>query len=431
MRIAIVTCSLLVLDLLGAAVAHADPDLDVTRAELQLPALRDPTGPEDPEAPWLAGVGYAALIASSRGVGAAVGAHVAMTGFRCNLVDASAQAVVGSSHAALDTSYRVCLLGAPIVLVVGGTKGAGLEPAIDARRSLWRSRYDVSSQHTELGLGNLGPRSKGGTETRHSVFMMAMDRTVTTQTAGADSQRTLELDFDFSLYRLSRVAPDSTLQLDALVLDSTAVAAGATELGGVALSVFPVALSASTPHWFGSARAGTGHLGGTTTQSTSTEVNGQVVSSTSDTIDGSGLPTVAAAVGDATLGLRRGSLTASLTVARSVFATFDGNQALDARASGTLSYVHGKTTVTVAPFIARTRTWTRTPAVLDERSLGATLHVQREMTHHLGLAAFGQVGRTPYARLDDTRDQHAVTGGSVVVALSAHRRIRGLHGRVE
>ena len=162
--------------------------------------------------------------------------------------------------------------------------------------------------------------------------------------------------------------------------------------------------------------------GGRIQASGSTEVDGEEVSSWSETIDGAGLPELTAAVGEVAAGARRGGCEASASVGRAFYPTFDGNLALEERAAGTVQCGVGprrKATVRVSPFAARTWTWTREAGASYEVSAGASVHAGRAIDHRLRVDAIGEAGVTPYARLDGGREPSSKLGGRLMVALSA------------
>ena len=119
--------------------------------------------------------------------------------------------------------------------------------------------------------------------------------------------------------------------------------------------------------------------------------------------------------------MQRDRLQWSTQVARSFYPTFDGNIAREARVGGMVSYSPGRTRrtkLTLSPFAARTRTWTREDGSSHDISAGASLYVGRELTRELRVDAIGQAGVSPYARLEGDRRAREPLGGQVLVALS-------------
>ena len=398
----------------------APPELALGEGYLTLEPRRDVLGSNDASDPFAAASSYAQLVAGSRGVGLGAGVAAAVSGANCDLVNASARGVLETgSTVAGDARWNLCLLNAAFIIRLSGSRGAGLAPAIDARHSLWRRRYDESEDRVEMGLGELWDPE--GSPNRHSIFVVSMGRGTTSQSDGTTGAHVTELDLDFSMYRFRR---GSMLQIDALALESDAVKAGATDLGATTFVVLPLKVRVDLGSWFASADAGVGQTGEKTTQSTSTSVDGTVVSSSTDTVDGSGLPALETFVGHATAGMRTANVTASATLARSIFPTIDGNQALESRASGTVEVALGKrraTRLAISPFVAHTRTWIRDAGSTRDVSAGASLQVDHRLAHDLSIGAVGEAGRTPYARLDGGARPSDVWGGQLLVALTAHR----------
>jgi hypothetical protein len=155
------------------------------------------------------------------------------------------------------------------------------------------------------------------------------------------------------------------------------------------------------------------------------------VDSWTETIDSEGLPDMTIFVGYLEGGIRRDRITASGTVSRSFYPTFDGNIAREARVEGQVSYVAGRTRRTqlaLSPFATRTHTWTREDGDSRDVATGASLHVGRELTKRLRVDAIGEAGVSPYARLDRERLPGNQLGGQVLVAVSG--RVTDFTGRL-
>jgi hypothetical protein len=206
------------------------------------------------------------------------------------------------------------------------------------------------------------------------------------------------------------------------VLDADATKEDGGTSGGVTTAFDPLRAAIETGGWFASARAGWGMSGGQASVSSTTEVDGEVVDMWEETIDGEGLPKLTLGVGELEVGARRDRWEARASVERSLFPTFDGNLALEERASGSVAYAFGRrraTRVKLSPFAARTWTWTRDAGSSYEESVGASVHAGHALREQLRIDAIGEAGVTPYARLDGVRDPEARLGGRVLVALSA------------
>ncbi len=335
--------------------------------------------------------------------------------------DAQARLRFDASYAA-EANYSLCLSRVLLTTVFDGRRGMGIEPALDARRSLWAHRYDETYDRVEIGFGEVWWNDRH----RHTLFMMALGHGTTEQ-----ADRTVKtIDFDFTLYRLRRFA-GATLTLDAIVFTSEALKAGTDNKGGVAAAFMPVRLRYERPDRYITVQAGWGFSGGYVMASGSTEVNGQTTSSWSETIDATGLPKMTILVGDVEAGLVRDRLQWTARLARSFYPTFDGNIAREARVSGAVTYTPGRTRrtkLTLSPFAARTRTWTRdareSGTSLD-LSAGASMYVGRQLNRILRVDAIAQAGISPYARIDSDRLPSSTLGGQVLVALSG--RVTDLH----
>lgn len=412
------------LTLLAASQASAAPaELALGDLQLELLPRHDFLADEPSPDPYYRYAGFAQLTGGGHGGGdVAAGASAAVAGLGCDVVAGSAQGRLRfDSTYAGEAHYSLCLSRVLLTTVFDGRRGVGLEPALDARRSLWAQRYDDTYDRVEIGFGEVWWDGPG----RHTIFKMALGHGTTHQ-----GDRTVKtLDLDFALYRYRRVG-DATLSVDAIALTSEALKAGVDNKGGVATTFMPVRLRYETPERYIAAGAGWGFSGGYVTASGSTEVNGETTSSWSETIDSTGLPQMTILVGDIEAGVRRDRVQASTRVARAFYPTFDGNIAREARIAGELSYSPGRTRrtkLTLSPFAARTKTWTREAGTSRDISAGAALYVGRQLTRELRVDAIGQAGVSPYARLAEGLPASTL-GGQVLVALSGKVTDRhGLH----
>ncbi len=398
------------------------PELALGAAQLALPALEDFSHDYDAR-PVAAAVAYGQLIAGSTGVGLGGGAAAAVAGMTCDLASGSVQGLLhtGDAAPAVGVARADLCLDVGVFLRYHGERAAGLAPAIDARRSLWNRPYDQRYDNVEMGVG---PLSFDGVN-RYALFHVAFGHGEIDQVDQATSRRIVDLDLDLALVTYEHLRAGSNLRVDALAIANDAVKAGDSDLGAVTTELDPVRASIDTGGWFASARGGWGWAGGETTQTGSTMVDGKTVSSYSETVDSSGLPQFTTPVGAATVGGRSGRFVASATVSHDLYPTFDGNVAVESRASSSGSIAFGQTTLAVSPFVARTRTWVRDVGEQRTLSAGAQLQVGRALPHQLHLDALAAAGRTPYARPGTARESDGALGGQVMVALSAHR-----HGAV-
>ncbi len=398
---------------LATPAAAAPAELALGDIQLELAPRHDFFDDESAD-PYYRYAAFAQITGGGHGGGdVGAGASAALAGLGCDIVAGTAQGRLRfDSTYAGEATYSVCLSRVLLTTVFSGRRGIGIEPALDARRSLWAQAYDDSYDQVEIGFGELWSNEKR----RHTIFMMALGHGVTTQ----DDRTVTTLDLDFALYRYRRIS-DATLTVDALVLTTEALKAGADNRGGVAGAFMPVRLRYETPERYITAQAGWGFSGGTITASSSTEVNGKTTSSWTETIDSAGLPQMTILVGDVEIGEQRDRLQWSTRLARTFYPTFDGNIAREARVSGTVAYSPGRTRrtkLTLSPFAARTRTWTREDGRSHDLSAGASLYVGRQLTRELRVDAIGQAGVSPYARLEGTGVPASTLGGQVLVALS-------------
>ena len=399
-----------------ATSAHAAPaELALGDVQLELDPRRDFIDDTNTD-PYYRYAGFAQLTGGGHGGGdVGVGASGAVAGLGCDVVAGSAQGRLRfDSTYAGEVNYSLCLTRVLFTVAFSGRRGVGLEPALDARRSLWAQHYDESYDQAELGMGQLW---KDDSNHRHTVFVMTLGHGETHQ-----AERTVKtIDLDFFLYRFELLG-ETAVRFDVLALTSNALKAGVDNSGGVAGAFMPVRVRVETPDFYVAGEAGWGSSGGTVTASSSTEVDGETTSMWTDTIDSRGLPQMTIGVGDLEAGIKRDRLQAAARIARSFYPTFDGNIAREARVAGEVSYVAGqsrRTKLALSPFAARTRTWVRDDGTSLDYSAGASLYVGHQLTRELRLDAIGQAGVSPYTRLGTDAVPQSSLGGQVLVALSA------------
>ncbi len=432
-----VACSLVVaMPIAMPSVAGAaPPELALGAEQLQLEPRRDlldllhETPPAD-RLPWTRTSGFVQLTGGGRtGGDAGVGAAAALGGLGCDLAAMTVQGRLrpfaddGDGAAVGELTYSVCPFAAIFTLAWEGRRGAGLLPGLDARRSLWNRAYTDAHDSARMGFGPFWNRNGA----RHTIFLLDFGHGETTQHDGDEIRTIKSLDIDLVMYR--NVHP-SGITFDVLAFHQDAMKAGTDNKGGIASTFVPLRVRYEAPTVFVQASAGWGITGGYTTASSSTEVNGQTVSSWTETIDGSGLPAITRVIGDVEAGVRIDRWSASARIARTFFPTFDGNLAREGRVGGTVRYVAGRTrrtSIALAPFAARTRTWVRGEGTAIEPTAGASLHIGRELTNRLRVAqrtttvrvdAIGEAGVSPYARAAADRLGASTLGGQILVALS-------------
>src|SRR5690606_1462654 len=147
--------------------------------------------------PYVRFAGFAQLTGGGHGRGdLGAGVSGAVAGLGCDIVAGSAQGRLRfDATYAGEAHYSLCLSRVLLTTAFEGRRGIGLEPAIDARRSLWAQPYDDTYDRVEIGFGELWSRE----ESRHTIFMMALGHGTTHQ--GERTVRTLDLDFALYRYR--------------------------------------------------------------------------------------------------------------------------------------------------------------------------------------------------------------------------------------
>lgn len=397
----------------------APPELALGDAQLVLGARRRLLDRESQE-PYYRVAGFAQLTAggSARGdLGAGVAGAVG--GLGCDAIAGAAQGrlrPLAEERLVGEATWSVCLARIGLTAVLDGRDGIGLAPAIDARRSLWSRRYDERYRRATIGLGEAW---LPGSPHRYSVFVLAIGHRGTAQRDGVERRNVVELDLEFAMVRYRHVTERHELAIDGLVVTSDSIKAGDSSKGGVTYAVLPGRVRFVTPTSYVAVQAGIGVTGGKDRASSMTTVNGEVVDAWDDEIDGDGLPSFATPVGSVTAGIVRCCLDASLSASRAFYPTFEGNVALENRLAGALTWPEhrGAPSVTVAPFVAQTRTWTRDAGSASNLGFGTSLRAGYRLGDGLRLDAIGEAGMTPYTRLDGSRLADRL-GGQLAVALS-------------
>jgi hypothetical protein len=407
---------------LFAHAAHAAPaELALGDAQLQLEPRRSIFDDDATAAslPWARFAGFAQLTGGGRSGGdLGVGAAAAVAGIGCDLVSVTAHArlrpLAEGGEPLGAVTYSLCPIAALFTIQFHGRRATGVVPALDARRSLWNRAYSEVYDRVTISVG---PYWKRDGSPFHSTFVMAIGHGTTTQTDRIDTQVTRTIDVDFAMYRYRR---PNGLGIDALVLAVDALKVGVDDRGGVASDFAPIRVSWDGPI-YAHAQVGWGTTGGQITANTSTTVDGEQVSSWTDTINSDGLPDITQVVGEVEAGIRLDRVAAGARIARSFFPTFDGNVARESRVAGTVTWTAGqsrRTSITLAPFAARTRTWSREAPSTRDLSAGAQLQLSRELTRKLRIDAIGEAGLSPYARGESERLPTGNYGGQLIVALS-------------
>jgi hypothetical protein len=397
-----------------ATVAHASPELAIGAQQLELLPRADIY--DDVETnPRVRTAGFAQLTTGNEaGTDLGVGGAAAVAGLGCDFVNASAQArlrPLSEQSAVGSANWSLCLSKVLMTLVFDGRHALGVAPAIDARHSWWRRRYDENYGRVTAGGGEFWISDE---RHRHTIFLLSIGHGETKQ---ADA-KIVQMDFDMLLYRY-HFAGAHDLELDALAITSSAIKAGTSNLGGLAAHVYPLRVRYDDGTRFASVSAGWALAGGRMTLSSETKVDGETVDSWTDTIDGEGLPEFSTRAYDVTMGARVKGIEMSMTASKQLYPTFGGDLALERRLATRTSYSFGKMTLALSPFIARTRMWTRESGNFADKSYGVTFAMGRSLNKLLRLDAMGEAGKTPYTRLDGDHVQKSQLGGQVMFALSA------------
>ena len=401
-------------------VATAQPsDLAVGAAQLELAPRRDLMSEEATGPYWHAAAFAQVTAGSASGPDVGVGAAAAVSGVGCDIVSGSVQGrlrPLAEQRAVGSAQWGFCLSRMLMTFEMSGVHELGVTPALDRRRSIWRRRYDGNYERMTVGFGEYW---KSDLRHRHAFGMVTMGHGTIEQRDDLGARTTTQLDLDVTFYWYHYAGAKLDAKLEALAISVNGQKSGDDDHGGVAGTFAPLRGSIDGGSWFASAHAGWGQTGGTFTASSETKVDGEVVDSWTETIDGEGLPQLSIPVGQVTLGVRRGGWAASASAGRAVYPTFDSNVAAEERVSARVDGAIGATTVALAPFATRTRTWTREVGSYVDRAVGATASAGRPVTDALRVDVYGELGVSPYARLDGGRAPVASLGGQVLVALTA------------
>lgn len=403
-----------------AGVSHAQPaDLAVGAAQLDLAPRRDLLS-DEATGPYWHGTAFAQVTAgTASGPDVGVGAAAAVSGLGCDIVSGAVQGrlrPLTAQRAVGHAEWAVCLSRVGLTFEITGAHELGVAPALDGRRSLWRRRYDGSTERMTLGGGELW---EGDSPHRHAFVMMTVGHGVVTQHDDAGDGRSAQLEIDMTTYWYHYAGRATDAKVEALVIEGAGLKVGDDDRGGTAFAVLPARARIDRDGWYAAAHGGWAFTGGRMTASSQTTVNGEVVDQWTETIDGDGLPTLTIPVGSVAVGVRTGELWTSAAATRSVFPTFDGNVAAEDRVSARFDGTAGRATFALAPFATRTRTWTREAGSYVDRALGVSASVGRPLSDVVRADVYGEFGLSPYARLDGDRAPRAAVGGQVLVALTA------------
>lgn len=410
---------------LTTSLAHASPEEVLGEQQLVLQPWRDvlDEGDEAATKKWVRFAGFAQLTGGGRAYGdAGAGAAVGLGGAGCELAHASVHGrfrpLSTQSEVFGKATYSVCPIGYGFTLKFDGHRATGTVPSLDARRSLWNRAYTDAYDSVTIAVGPLD-RASGGP--LHSIIPFTIGHGEMKQSDGFETRTTVTLDLDLAAYRVDIRDGDETFALDALALTVDALKAGDDNRGGVASAFLPVRLRLGGGPFYANAQGGWGMTGGQFTSSSKTEVDGETVSEWSETIDSAGLPDITTWVGELEAGVRFDRLHVGAKGSRWFFPTFDGNIARESRIAGNVTWSAGRTkrtTLSLSPFAARTRTWERMAGSTREIAAGASLHVGREINEKLRVDAIGEAGVSPYARAETERLEGGYFGGQVMVAIS-------------
>jgi hypothetical protein len=402
------------------ATAVAQPaELALGAAQLDLAPRRDLLS-EEATGPYWRGAAFAQLAAGTASpVDVGVGAAAALSGIGCDLISGAVQGRLRpqvAERAVGSAQWSLCLSRVGLTLAFSGAHEVAVAPALDGRRSLWRRRYDGSTERLTVGGGELWRRDS---RHRHSFMMITLGHSVVQQRDDDGDGRSAQLEFGMSTYAYRFAGRTTDAKLELGVVEGAGLKVGADDRGGTAFTVAPVRLRIDRDGWSVAAHGGWGFTGGKLTASSETKVNGEVVDQWSETIDGAGLPVLTIPVGAVTASIATESLSLRAEAARTVFPTFDGNVAAEDRVAAGVDGVSGRASFSLAPFATRTRTWTRDAGRSVDHAVGLSASLGTSLTEHLRADAYGEFGRSPYVRLDGDRAPRAAIGGQVVVALTA------------
>ncbi|HEY4244156.1 MAG TPA: hypothetical protein VGM88_30295 [Kofleriaceae bacterium] len=401
------------------------PPLDLALGAQQLELPHVAVFPGERDAIAAVATAFASVGAGTRGLDLGAGAAARVAGAGCPILDASIEGHLrteADDRAIGSAKADVCLLEAGF-LIRGRVLATSGIPSFDAHESLWRRPYRGTFSMFEMGIGGWNP-DQSPVKAKYEAMVLDFGHGLVTQSDGTETRGIVEIDGSATLFRYRRLVPRQQIEASLLVLEDEGLRSDQTTLGGTALRVYPVRATVDFGRWYAGAAAGVLESGLTDTESSSVEENGKTVSSWSTTIDGRGLPQFSKPGGFVLGGLRGDRFDASAKAERTLYPTFDGGVALDARVSGDVSLAlgpHRGLGVEIAPFVAQTTTWTRDAPARTDVTAGARVQVGHHLWRELRIDAIGEAGRSPYARLDGDRTPTPATGAQAIVAISAKR----------
>ena len=368
---------LAVLARLTASAVAQPADLALGAAQLDLAPRRDLLA-DEATGPYWRGAAFAQVAAGTASpVDLGVGAAAAVSGIGCDLVSGTVQGRLrprAAERAVGSAQWSLCLSRVGLTLEFSGAHELAVAPALDGRRSLWRRRYDGSTERITVGGGELW---RADSRHRHAFMMITLGHSVVRQRDDAGEGRSAQLEVGMATYGYHYAGRTTDARLDLGVIEGAGLKVGADDRGGTAMLVAPARLRIDRDGWSVAAHGGWAFTGGKLTASSETTVNGEVVDQWTETIDGAGLPVLTIPVGAVTASVATESLAVSAEASRSVFPTFDGNVAAEARVAARLDGAAGRARFSLAPFATQTRTWTRDAGRFVDHAVGLSASLAR------------------------------------------------------
>lgn len=405
-----------------ASTASASPSIQdaLGQEQLQLDERRS-VFDDSSDLPYVRYAAFSQISVGGRDGGdIGVGAAGAVSGLGCDALAADVQGRLrpgGDSERASGVGrYSICLSKIGLTAYFDGTRSMGLAPGLGAKRSLWNRRYQSTYDSMGIAFGEIW---KEGSPSRHTFTPVRVGHGTTKQEDGLEIRTTKELDLDLALYRYRHTGG---LSIEAVTLAVEAMKAGTDNRGAVASAFMPVRVRYEAPDYYVGASVGWGMAGGQVSASGTTEIDGEEVSSWSETIDSEGLPAMTRFAGSLELGFARDRVSVETALSSGFYPTFDGNLARESRVSGSLAYTFGhsrRNQLTLSPFATRTQTWTRQQEMRQDLAAGTTLQLGRQLSNEVRIDAVGAVGVSPYSQLVGDRLPAGSFGGQFVIALSS------------
>ncbi len=284
-----------------------------------------------------------------------------------------------------------------------------VRPELSSRLGLLRRTYSRAGYGWTVAAGELyGWRA----------LEMGMDVARMSQDTGDGVVHHTEYDFALTFFTYTRHRDDGSpeLQLDLIAASGPAVAVNDGPDASVGRIDFVAARNVPlVAGLYADASVG---VTGTGSFSTSTSVNGHVVSST--TVMTEDLPLMSTPAASARLFGSFGGVTVSVGAARTLSLTSDVHLVLENRATGELSFAGRHNQLALTGFAAQTELWT--DKTTSQRSVtgGGAAAWTRDVGHELSLTGRVELARSFYAVLDGDPTPRPETAARASLVMTKH-----------